>query len=379
MAGQIISLSFEHIGLLNVILAAGHRVTVIITTTYGTYQLVESMRLSRRLFLGCVVFSIVSGGIIVLIFGESYMAAIISVLGAAGIFATGLYANYIYFKPLQDFLSEIRAIRYGRCSEFADLDRHDEFGDLAHEFQLLYTDRDHLGLELEDIHKVVERKVLDRTSILMRLVRRLKKRTNIESLTGLANRRHLDKYSGTVFDDAIRNNNNLACIMIDVDNFKQVNDNWGHATGDAIIIFVAELIQALTRQSDTCARYGGDEFMVLLPKCGEAEAGKVAERIRLHFAREVRQFFESESESESASESARQNSAKINDKNVKMANNTAVTISNHVEPRLSMGIATLKKNRPSSINDLMQMADKALYNAKEKGRNRVMEYRASSA
>ena len=299
------------------------------------------------------------------------MAAIISVLGAAGIFATGSYANYIYFKPLQNLLSEIRAVRYGRCSELADWNRNDEFGDLAHEFQLLYTDRNCLGLELEDIHKVVERKVLYRTSTLMRLVRRLKKHTDIESLTGLANRRHLDKYSGMVFDDVVRNNNDLACIMIDVDNFKQVNDHWGHATGDAIIIFVAELIQALTRRGDMCARYGGDEFMVLLPKCNEAEAGKIAERIRLHFAREVRQFFESES--------ARQSNAKINDKNIKMTNNTAIKISNHLEPRLSMGIATLKKNRPSSINDLMQMADKALYNAKEKGRNRVMEYRAGSA
>jgi diguanylate cyclase (GGDEF)-like protein len=329
------------------------------------------MRLSRRLFFGCALFSIVSGGIITLIFGGSYMAAIISVLGAAGIFATGSYANYIYFKPLQNLLSDIRAVRYGRCSEFADLNRHDEFGDLAHEFQLLYTDRNRLGLELEDIHKVIERKVLYRTSTLMRLVRRLKKHTDIESLTGLANRRHLDKCSGMVFDDVVRNNNDMACIIIDVDNFKQVNDHWGHATGDAIIIFVAELIQALTRQGDMCARYGGDEFMVLLPKCNEAEAGKIAERIRLHFAREVRQFFESES--------ARQSDAKINDKNIKMTNNTAIKISNHIEPRLSMGIATLKKNRPSSINDLMQMADKALYDAKEKGRNRVMEYRAGSA
>ncbi len=327
------------------------------------------MRLSRRLFIGCALFSIAAGGIITLIFGGSLMAAIISVLGATGIFATGLYANYIYFKPLQNLLSVIRAVRYGRCSELADWNRNDEFGDLAHEFQLLYTDRNRLGLELEDIHKVIERKVLYRTSTLMRLVRRLKKHTDIESLTGLANRRHLDEYSGTVFDDVARNNNDLACVMIDVDNFKQVNDNWGHATGDAIIIFVAELIQALTRQGDTCARYGGDEFMVLLPKCDEAKAGKIAERIRLHFAREVRQFFES----------VKQNSVKINDKNIKMTNNTTITISNHIEPRLSMGIATLKKNRPASINDLMQMADKALYNAKEKGRNRVMEYRVNSA
>ncbi len=373
MAGQIISFPFEHVDILNVILVAGQRVTVIITTTYGTCQLIKSMRLGRRLFLGCTLFSIVSGVIITLIFGGSLIAAIISVLTTAGIFATGLYANYIYFKPLQNLLSEIRAVRYGRCSGLADLSRNDEFGDLAHEFQLLYMDRDRLGLELEDVHKVIERKVLYRTSTLMRLVRRLKKHTDIESLTGLANRRHLDKYSDTMFGDVARNNNDLACIMIDVDNFKQVNDNWGHATGDAIIIFVAELIQALTRQGDTCARYGGDEFMVLLPKCNEAEAGKVAERIRLHFAREVRQFFESESES------TKQNSGKINDKNINMTNNTAITISNHLEPRLSIVIATLKKNRPASINDLMQMADKALYNAKEKGRNRVMEYRANSA
>ncbi|MCK4628439.1 MAG: diguanylate cyclase, partial [Sedimentisphaerales bacterium] len=290
-----------------------------------------TIRLKRKLFLGCTLFSIAAGGICILIFGRTQTTAVISVLAATGIFAIGLYANYIYFRPLRNLLREIRAIRYGRCSELANLDRYDEFSDLAHEFQLLYTDRDRLGLELEDIHKVIERKVLCRTSTLTRLVRRLKKHTNIESLTGLANRRHLDEYSGIMFGDAIRNNNDLACLMIDVDNFKNVNDNWGHATGDAIIIFVAELIQALTRKGDMRARYGGDEFLVLLPDCNETEAGGIAERIRLHFAREVRQFFKS----------GKYSSAKTNNKNLRMTNNAETIMLNNVEPRLSMGVATL--------------------------------------
>lgn len=324
-----------------------------------------TIRLKGKLFLGCALFSIVAGGICVLIFGRSQMTVIMSGLTASGIFVTGLYVNYIFFRPLHNLLSKIRAVRYGRCSELANLNRHDELGELANEFQRLYTDRNRLGRNLNDIHKVVERKVLYRTSTLMRLVRRLKKHTNIESLTGLANRRHLDEYSHMMFDDAMKNNYDLACMMIDVDNFKQVNDNWGHATGDSIIIFVAELIQALTRQGDTCARYGGDEFVVLLPECDEAEANKIAERIRLHFAREVRQFFDKD----------KQNPIKLSkNKNIRMTNNADIIISNHVEPRLSMGFATIKKNQPASVSDLMQMADKALYNAKEKGRNRVMGY-----
>ena len=327
-------------------------------------MLAGTIRLKRKLLLGCTLFSIVAGGICVLIFGRSPSAAVMSGLAATGIFAIGLYANYIYIRPLRNLLREIRAIRYGRCSELTNFDRYGEFGELANEFQLLYTDRDRLGRELEDIHKVIERKVLYRTSILMRLVRRLKKHTNIESLTGLANRRHLDEYSRIMFDNAMRNNNDLACLMIDVDNFKNVNDNWGHATGDAIIIFVAELIQALTRQGDMCARYGGDEFLVLLTDCDETEAGKIAERIRLHFAREVRQFFES----------GKYSSAKINNKNIRMTNSAETIMLNNVEPRLSMGFATLKKNQPVSVSDLIQMADKALYNAKEKGRNRVMGF-----
>lgn len=324
-----------------------------------------TIRLKGKLFLGCTLFSIVAGGICVLIFGRSQMTVIMSGLTASGIFMTGLYVNYIFFKPLHNLLSKIRAVRYGRCSELTNLNRHDEFGELTNEFQRLYTDRNRLGRNVKDIHNVIERKVLYRTSTLMRLVRRLKKHTNIESLTGLANRRHLDEYSQMMFDDAMRNNYDLACMMIDVDNFKQVNDNWGHATGDSIIIFVAELIQALTRQGDTCARYGGDEFVVLLPECDEAEANVIAERIRLHFAREVRQFFDKD----------KQNPIKLStNKNIRMTNNADIIISNHVEPRLSMGFATIKKNQPASVSDLMQMADKALYNAKEKGRNRVMGY-----
>jgi len=327
--------------------------------------LAATIRLKGKLFLGCTLFSIVAGGICVLIFGRSQMTVIMSGLTASGIFMTGLYVNYIFFKPLHNLLSKIRAVRYGRCSELTNLNRHDEFGELTNEFQRLYTDRNRLGRNVKDIHNVIERKVLYRTSTLMRLVRRLKKHTNIESLTGLANRRHLDEYSQMMFDDAMRNNYDLACMMIDVDNFKQVNDNWGHATGDSIIIFVAELIQALTRQGDTCARYGGDEFVVLLPECDEAEANVIAERIRLHFAREVRQFFDKD----------KQNPIKLStNKNIRMTNNADIIISNHVEPRLSMGFATIKKNQPASVSDLMQMADKALYNAKEKGRNRVMGY-----
>ena len=118
--------------------------------------------------------------------------------------------------------------------------------------------------------------------------------------------------------------------MLDVDHFKQVNDTYGHQTGDAVLREVADALVANTKNYDVAARYGGDEFVVLLPGCSRDDAVRVAERVRHEIARRVGE--------------------------------APVTI--------SAGVATMPDNA-SDAERLMAAADAALYEAKRTGRDRV--------
>ncbi|HEU5394041.1 MAG TPA: GGDEF domain-containing protein, partial [Candidatus Methylomirabilis sp.] len=124
----------------------------------------------------------------------------------------------------------------------------------------------------------------------------LEQLTLLDDLTGLPNRRFLRKRLEEEFTRAERHRTPLACVLYDLDNFKQVNDQWGHGRGDEVLQQVAQLLEANVRASDVVARYGGEEFVVLLPMTDEsgalAEARRMCKVIRTHrmmgAAREIR-------------------------------------------------------------------------------------------
>jgi diguanylate cyclase (GGDEF)-like protein len=151
-----------------------------------------------------------------------------------------------------------------------------------------------------------------------------------DSLTGLANRRLFDESLQREVARAQRLGAPLSLLVLDVDHFKQVNDTYGHQTGDAVLREVADALVGNTKNYDVTARYGGDEFVVLLPGCHPDDAIRVAERVRRGIAREV--------------------------------DEAPVTI--------SAGIATLPDNAVDAER-LMAAADAALYEAKRTGRDRV--------
>lgn len=99
-------------------------------------------------------------------------------------------------------------------------------------------------------------------------------------LTGLYNRRYLQHRLVDELARARRDRRPLACVMLDVDHFKPVNDRWGHPTGDRVLAQIAHVIREECRESDIPIRFGGEEFAVLLPGADVQEASKVAERIR---------------------------------------------------------------------------------------------------
>ncbi|MDF1764653.1 MAG: GGDEF domain-containing protein, partial [Oleibacter sp.] len=129
----------------------------------------------------------------------------------------------------------------------------------------------------------------------------------------------------------------LACIMIDLDHFKRINDTWGHHAGDQVLIEASKIMLNNVRKNDEVGRYGGEEFAVLLPSTNIKKAARIAETIRKKI-----------------------NLAQI-DVDGKIINITA-----------SFGVACYPLEGVIDMSDLLKTADKALYEAKETGRNKVV-------
>jgi diguanylate cyclase (GGDEF)-like protein len=109
---------------------------------------------------------------------------------------------------------------------------------------------------------------------------RLRRSGFTDVLTGWHNRRYLQARIKEELARACRDGSGLVCMMLDIDHFKSVNDNWGHAAGDSVLRELAQRIDAEVRASDVAARFGGEEFVILLPNTTSADGQHLAERIR---------------------------------------------------------------------------------------------------
>ncbi|WP_170065579.1 GGDEF domain-containing response regulator [Clostridium vincentii] len=170
----------------------------------------------------------------------------------------------------------------------------------------------------------------------------LEQTSYFDNLTGIANRHSLEAYFNTALKNSKRERTNLSVMMIDIDRFKDFNDNYGHVQGDICLVKIAKTIkESLKRPLDFVGRYGGEEFIVLLQETNIECALKVAEEIKGNIeSLQIKHRFS----------------------NVK----------NYVTA--SIGVVSLIPGKTDSINDIVIKADKALYEAKHKGRNRVVEY-----
>jgi len=156
-----------------------------------------------------------------------------------------------------------------------------------------------------------------------------------DPLTRLPNRQHFQDVAEAEIVRAVRYQLPLSIIMIDLDFFKQINDNFGHQAGDYVLKKSSRMIEALLRESDLAARYGGEEFIILLPHSDEDKAVTCAKRIRAALHREL-EF-----------------------------NGEPIALS------ASLGCASLEPNR-DTYDFLVSRADAALLKAKSQGRNRVI-------
>jgi diguanylate cyclase (GGDEF)-like protein len=118
--------------------------------------------------------------------------------------------------------------------------------------------------------------------VMMQIVT-LTEKINLDHLTGLYNRKYLDEYVDDVLQmsragGALRGGKKFAAIMLDIDDFKSINDTFGHVEGDHAIVLAAELLRKSIRKGDVAARYGGDEFLIVLDQCSESTPARVIRR-----------------------------------------------------------------------------------------------------
>jgi diguanylate cyclase (GGDEF)-like protein len=180
-----------------------------------------------------------------------------------------------------------------------------------------------------------------RTRVMLRLraqMRAIEQQAIIDALTGLYNQNYLSGALTRELKRSQRHNLKLSCLMIDVDNFKAINDTYGHLAGDEVLRTVGRMLQTTLRGYDFAVRYGGDEFLVILAQNKPAGAAHVADRIRemvMHYT-----FFPQQNPPNS------------------------ITV--------SIGVASLPGNAIQSTTSFIELADQALYQAKHQGKNRVV-------
>ncbi len=179
----------------------------------------------------------------------------------------------------------------------------------------------------------------ERESELLEVNERLRHMSQTDGLTGLDNRRHLNERIDEMFSHAKRLAEPFSVVMCDLDKFKSVNDTYGHQAGDEVLKQMADILKEEAREIDRVGRYGGEEFMLLLPGTVLDAAVTFAERVRK-----------------------------------RVANHTFTFPGGTLQRTCSFGVSGWPHPRIDQCDSLVRTADEALYVAKETGRNRVVRF-----
>ncbi|MDD2356292.1 MAG: diguanylate cyclase [Thiovulaceae bacterium] len=193
---------------------------------------------------------------------------------------------------------------------------------------------------LDEMNSSLEEKIEERTKLLQKANEKLEQMTMTDPLTKIANRRHFEEYVENIWELALRTNTKISLVMCDIDFFKNVNDTYGHITGDEVLKNVAHtIVNSLKRSSDLAARYGGEEFVIILYDTDLQGAWELCREI----AEQLK-----------------------NPKNFKV---NGIEIAPFT---MSFGVSSVVPTKDHTYKDLLEFADEALYRAKESGRNRVI-------
>jgi len=238
--------------------------------------------------------------------------------------SVALYMGHSIVTPLKQLINAARGIVEGNLDIYLPAKRKDEVGQLTDMFNQMTNALRNKHAEIMAANQAMQQQnqLLQKLSI-------------TDGLTGLYNRTKLNTILSEQLARFKRHNRSFCLLMIDVDYFKTINDKLGHIVGDRILVTVASVLLKSVRTIDYAARYGGDEFMVILTETNSNAAIKTAERIRAEVSAACLAFKEQP-----------------------------------VHITLSIGI-TQSRHDDTAPNDLIARADAALYAAKESGRDRV--------
>ncbi|MEM7683001.1 MAG: diguanylate cyclase [Planctomycetota bacterium] len=210
------------------------------------------------------------------------------------------------------------------------LDRRDEVGRIASAMHKICLAAIRCDYDSRQLRRTLDQRVETRTRKAVAMLERMAMR---DPLTELGNRRALDARFPDLFAMAQQSDQDLTCLMFDLDNFKAVNDQLGHHAGDEMLVLLAGLISAHVRTDDLAARLGGDEMCLIMPGADAERAANLADRLRQLF-----------------------------DQQAKLMNPDGP------HAGVSAGVASLKRDRPESHTELLDKADQRLYTAKRSGK-----------
>ena len=236
-------------------------------------------------------------------------------------------------KPILLLTKRADQIANGKLEDTKDIlhiNSNDEVGLLTKSFMQMSQKLQKSYTELKTLNETLEKKVQERTH-------ELKLLAVTDPLTQLYNRRYFSSASNDVLFIAKRKQENLSLIMIDIDKFKNVNDTYGHKIGDDVLIEFANLLKSTQRKSDIACRFGGEEFVILLPTTDIEVATKVAQKLR----------------------------KKTENFSIALDSNKSVKFT------ISLGVSSVDLENEVNIELALQRADDALYEAKNGGRNCV--------
>jgi len=272
---------------------------------------------------------------------ERSVAYTLDVVTGVGILAVALAVPLGFFlvrritAPLHELAGVMQRFSKGQLAVRAGASRRDEVGRICAAFNRMADEHQRTHERLVGLNAELEERVARRTKQLRELASR-------EPLTGLYNRRHFNEMLAQHLAEAQRYGTELSCLMIDLDDFKTVNDAFGHAIGDEVLVLTANTIKSQLRGSDVAARLGGDEFVVLLPQTDAERARVLADRIVERLTQEVGTTLPS------------------------------------VCVGLSIGIASLQDLHAPDAATLIHSADTALYAAKAAGKSCIITAEVAS-
>lgn len=245
--------------------------------------------------------------------------------------AVGFAARDIVWRPLENLVTALRrAEREPDHIVELPIHRRDEIGRIARVAQRILARARRHHREAHLIRRTLDVRVDAETE---KAIHQLKRMAMRDALTDLGNRHFLEESLEPLFKSVKAADEDLVCLVIDVDNFKQLNDTLGHGAGDELLILLGDLIRGSTRREDYAVRLGGDEFVILLPGCPLSRGRKLAEQLVTLFRQHTR-----------------------------------TTLPADLPVTLSIGIASAQLDRARDGEELMEIADRKLYAAKRAGK-----------